>query len=85
VVKYAALRITDGHVLEIGTYHSIERALGARNSAAEDGAHHFHRHAGPGGFASIVPTDDPLDLQVCLFTAAGELEIAHRYTVRAQL
>ena len=84
-MKYAALRITDGHVWEIGTYRSVGAALGARNNAAEESAYHFQRHAGPGGFASIVPTYDPLTLQVCLFTAAGELEIAYRYAVRAQL
>jgi hypothetical protein len=76
---FTAIRITKDHIWEIERCKTLEAAQAALHAAIEDGAAHFMKHAGPGGFTTVVPTAE--GFAVVLFDGSGKAELDYHYRV----
>ena len=80
---FTAIRLIDHesgeHVFEIERCKTFEAAQAALHAAIEDGAAHFMKHAGPGGFTTVVPTAE--GFAVVLFDGHGNAELDYHYRV----
>jgi hypothetical protein len=76
---FTAVRITKDHVWEIERCKTLASAQAALHAAIEEGAAHFMKHAGPGGFTTVVPTSE--GFAVVLFDGGGNAELDYHYRV----